>query len=702
MSKSYFLLFFSFVACFIIAPTATAQLIAEGASWKYLDDGSDQGSAWQSLGFNDNLWLAGPAHLGYGDGDEETVLSFGPNAANKFITTYFRHAFSVANPASIVDLTLKLLDDDGSVVYLNGIEVLRNNMPIGGVNYLTPAVSAVGSRENHFDYFALSPSLLLAGTNILAVELHQSSGTSSDISFDLELFGALPAPVVRGPYLQMAGSDRMMLRWRTPFAQNSRVQLGAAPGALTQVVDDLTVTTEHTILLTGLAPETVYFYSVGDTSGVAAGDDGEHWFRTSPLAGAQRPGRFWLLGDAGTGTVDQLAVRDAYLNYSGSSVTDLMVLLGDNAYGIGTDAQYQHGIFDVYAETLRNTPLLSTRGNHDGSASTYYDIFDFPTAGENGGLASGSEAYYAFDFGNVHFISLDSDSTDRSPNGAMATWLAADLAATAQPWIVVYFHHPPYTKGTHDSDNFADSGGRLVEMRENILPILEDGGVDLVFSGHSHSYERSFLIDGHYGYSASFNASHQLDPGDGSPQGDGAYVKGFGPHEGTVYTVTGTAGKTSSAGTLNHAAMQNNQRALGSVIFDVDADRLDVTFLTSTGQTLDQYTLTTTDQPPILSATGMVAGQPATVTVRQATPGSFIVLAYSLIGAGPTPSIYGDILLDMSFSQLPIATADAFGFVQFQKIVAPALSGRTIWMQALEVTGPLTGLLSNGLAEVVQ
>ena len=702
MPRSYFVWFFSCVACFVLTPTATAQLIPAGATWKYLDDGSDQGSAWQTPGFNDSSWLAGPAHLGYGDGDEETVLSFGPNASNKYITTYFRHEFSVANPANIVDLTLKLLDDDGSVVYLNGIEVLRNNMPTGNVNYLTPAAGAVGPRENHFDYFSLAPSLLLAGTNILAVELHQSSGTSSDISFDLELLGDLPAAVVRGPYLQMAGPDRMQLRWRTPFAQNSRVQLGAAPGAFTQVVDDLTVTTEHTVLITGLAPETVYFYSVGDTAGVAAGDDREHWFRTSPLAGSQRPGRFWLLGDAGTGTVDQLAVRDAYLAFGGSRVTDLMILLGDNAYGIGTDPQYQNGIFDVYAETLRNTPLLSTRGNHDGTASTYYDIFDFPTAAENGGLASGSEAYYAFDFGNVHFICLDSDSTDRSPTGAMATWLAADLAATAQPWIVAYFHHPPYTKGTHDSDSLADSGGRLVEMRENILPILEDGGVDLVFSGHSHSYERSFLIDGHYGYSASFNASHQLDSGDGSPQGDGAYVKGFGPHQGTVYTVTGTAGKTSSAGTLNHVAMQNSLRDLGSVVFDVDADRLDVTFLTSTGQTLDQYTLTTTDQPPILSTSGMIAGQPVTVTVRQATPGSLIVLAYSLTGAGPTPSLYGDILLDTPIFQLPIFTADPFGRVQAQKVVPPALRGQTIWMQALEVTGTLTGLLSNGLAEVVQ
>ena len=88
-------------------------------------------------------------------------------------------------------------------------------------------------------------------------------------------------------------------------------------------------------------------------------------------------------------------------------------------------------------------------------------------------------------------------TSDRSPTAAMATWLRNDLAATAQTWLLAFWHHPPYTKGSHNSDTETE----LVQMRQNILPILEDYGVDLVLTGHSHSYERSFLLDGHYGTS---------------------------------------------------------------------------------------------------------------------------------------------------------------------------------------------------------
>lgn len=699
-------LLFSFciiaLSSFAIAPSASAQLVAAGSTWKYLDNGSDQGTAWQSLVFDDSLWLAGPAQFGYGDGDENTVVSYGPNASSKFITTYFRQEFTVANPAIIVDLTMRLLDDDGSVVYLNGTEILRSNLPAGVVDFMTLASSTAGARENYFDYYVVPVNLLQTGTNVLAVEVHQDRITSSDLSFDLELIGDLPPAILRGPYLQMSGPDRMTLRWRTPFPQNSRVHFGSAPGSLNQNVDDFTLTTEHSVTLTGLTAETVYYYSVGDTTSAIAGDDTNHWFRTSPPAGAARPNRFWLLGDAGTATQNQRDVRDAFVNFNGSSATDLILMLGDNAYTTGSDPEYQKGFFDIYAESLRTTPVWSARGNHEKSGSTYYDIFDFPTAGESGGLMSGTEAYYSFDFGSVHVISLDSNSTDRSPAGAMATWLAADLAATAQPWIVAIFHHPPYTKGSHNSDDIGDSGGRMADMREVFLPILENGGVDMVFSAHSHAYERSFLIDGHYGDSSTFSSVHQLDSGDGSPAGNGAYVKGIGPHEGAVYTTAGSAGKISTAGPLNHNAMQNSHRVLGSVLFDVNNDQLDITFLTSTGLVLDQYTLTTVNQPPVLSSTGLIAGQFASLTVSQATPGSAVVIAYSLVGPGPTPSNYGDILLDAPYAQLPMGTADIFGLYNFNKVVPNALAGQTIWFQALEITGATTGLLSNGLTEVVQ
>src|SRR6185436_12936059 len=159
----------------IPARAADTTLVPTGGVWKYLDNGSNQGTAWRATSFNDSTWPSGPAQLGYGDGDEATTLGFGPDANNKFITTYFRRAFNVTNASLFNGVTLRLLRDDGAVVYLNGVEVWRTNMPTGSVGYLTPASVAIGGAdESVFVQTTISPSLLVNGTNVLAIELHQS------------------------------------------------------------------------------------------------------------------------------------------------------------------------------------------------------------------------------------------------------------------------------------------------------------------------------------------------------------------------------------------------------------------------------------------------------------------------------------------------------------------------------------------------
>src|SRR5262249_35663081 len=176
------------------------------------------------------------------------------------------------------------------------------------------------------------------------------------------------------------------------------------------------------------------------------------------------------------------------------------------------------------------------KGNHD--INNYFDVFTLPSNGQAGGVASGTEAYYSFDYANVHFICLNSFDVDLSVGGPMLTWLQSDIASTTQRWIIAYWHHPPYSKGSHDSDIDFE----LTEMRQNAGPILEAGGVDLVLTGHSHSYERSFLIDGHYGRSDTFTDAMKVDGGSGLDVGTGAYRKpnvSPAPHSGTVYAVAG-------------------------------------------------------------------------------------------------------------------------------------------------------------------
>jgi calcineurin-like phosphoesterase family protein len=273
-------------------------------------------------------------------------------------------------------------------------------------------------------------------------------------------------------------------------------------------------------------------------------------------------------------------------------------MLGDNAYAQGLDAEYQAAVFDMYPATLRQSVLWPTLGNHDGAAADsstgtgpYYDIFTLPKQGEAGGLASGTEAYYSFDYGAIHFVCLESFETDRSTGGPMMTWLQNDLASTKHEWIIAFWHHPPYSKGSHDSDAEIE----LSEMRENALPILEAAGVDLVLSGHSHSYERSFLIDGHYGLSSTFTAAMMKDGGSGREAGTGVYHKptaGPAPHDGAVYAAAGSSGQI-GGGPLNHPAMYVSLNVLGSTVIDVVNDRLDAKFIDNspTGTVRDYFTI---------------------------------------------------------------------------------------------------------------
>ncbi len=180
--------------------TTTTTLIAAGAAWKYLDDGSNQGSSWRGVSYNDSAWQAGPAPLGYGDGDEATVVSYGPSASAKYITTYFRREFQVADPTTFTSLLLKLVRDDGAVVFLNGQEVVRSNMPEGAINNQILAAGSVGGAdESTFLSYNIPTSALRAGRNVIAVEVHQVSIDSSDISFDLSLEGqqitGVPVPL---------------------------------------------------------------------------------------------------------------------------------------------------------------------------------------------------------------------------------------------------------------------------------------------------------------------------------------------------------------------------------------------------------------------------------------------------------------------------------------------------------------------------
>jgi hypothetical protein len=171
----------------------------------------------------------------------------------------------------------------------------------------------------------------------------------------------------------------------------------------------------------------------------------------------------------------------------------------------------------------------------------------------------------------------------------MYNWLCDDLAATSQDWIITFWHHPPYTKGSHDSDLEA----QLVEIRERFNPVIEAYGTDVNLTGHSHSYERSILLDGHYGDSSSYvEATHAVDAGNGDPDGDGAYEKPFGtvPNQGAVYSVVGSSSKN-TGGLTQHVVMAYWENFEGSLVIDINGRRLDGYFITRNGDVNDHFTI---------------------------------------------------------------------------------------------------------------
>ncbi|GAA4403605.1 hypothetical protein GCM10023187_19860 [Nibrella viscosa] len=421
------------------------------------------------------------------------------------------------------------------------------------------------------------------------------------LGLTLQAAGQSGPALVRGPYLQVITPTSVVVRWRTSLPTDSRVFFGRTSGSMTQQTTDAKLTQEHIITLTGLQPATTYAYSVGH-AGNKAGDWPAYQFKTALPKGSTAPFRVWALGDFGIGSENQLAVRDQYLNYTKSRPADLWLWLGDNAYCCGRDNEFQQYVFDVYPRSLfGTTPVWPTPGNHDyhddvnDFSIDYYKLFSMPQQAEAGGVPSGSQAYYSFDYGNVHFISLDSFGNEAGKHrlydttGTQVQWLKRDLAANQLPWTIVFFHHPAYTKGSRNSDTEEE----LVLIRQNLLPILERYNVDLVLNGHSHIYERTYLLKGHTGAAGTFDpAKHIVSASTGRYDGSVnscPLVKG----QGTVYVVAGSGGALSWRATdYPHPAMVYANRDIGgSLILDMNDNRLNVQWLATDGVVRDQFTM---------------------------------------------------------------------------------------------------------------
>ncbi|OIP54097.1 MAG: serine/threonine protein phosphatase [Helicobacteraceae bacterium CG2_30_36_10] len=404
-------------------------------------------------------------------------------------------------------------------------------------------------------------------------------GRVIDVSYGSYVF------VERQPYMVMQTAKSITIKWQTPKAEIGTLAYGLSPENLNHVLLEEVGSDKHSISIPKLKECTKYFYSVTSPS-MSIDNEGRSFSTLCQNADLQR---LWVIGDSGDRGAGQATVYNKMLGYihNDFSQLNMWLLLGDNAYSSGTQKQFNKALFEPYKELVKRFVPWAVTGNHDTRRWAFYDIWNFPTKGESGGVPSGNKYFYSIDNGNLHIVMLDSENPSLDSDGDMANWLRKDLQANTKPWTIVVFHTPPYTDGGHKSDDEYNSGGRMVNMRENFVPIFDEFGVDLVLNGHSHGYERSKLMLNHLGKSNTFDAKKHL-----VQDNDSCYTKQLKAtkNSGTVYVVCGSSSKLDSA-TLKHPAMPFSHQKMGSLILEVTPTTLTSKFLTVFGTIADEFTI---------------------------------------------------------------------------------------------------------------
>lgn len=445
---------------------------------------------WQNPGFPDTTWPAGPAGftvLTYGQ--EATVVSAGP--------VCLRRTFQLDDPASVVWLVLRVNWSGGFVAYLNGAEIARRHLagnPGQPVPFDTvPSTHAAGTPEE-LDCSAGIP-MLRAGENVLALQWHPPPGVPG-----ASLVPELLANFTRGPFVQSTTPTSQVIAWRTPVPASTKVEFGET-AALSARFADLAAVTNHAATLTGLKPDTAYYYRLRSSDGTNQAVSPLLSFRTFKNAG---PVRFVMLADVGDGARAQFAVAAVMRTVA----PELVFVAGDTVYPRFTDALADQRFFSVYREQMTGVPFFVVAGNHDTVYSPpgpFFEAFYLPTnsvpPAVHAGSGTGPEYYYSFDQGDAHFVGLYAPlyyaGLELREGSAQWKWLDEDLASTTKPWKFIFVHMPPMSSGPHADDDFNSNGLRdSDELAAVVMPLARQHGVQMIFSGHDHGYERFHPVDG--------------------------------------------------------------------------------------------------------------------------------------------------------------------------------------------------------------
>ena len=465
----------------------------ESEGWRYDDSGVDPGSSWMDPSYDDGTWFEGRAELGFGDGDENTVVTNHGGFAY-----YFRYTFVIGDLSEVAAAFLTVTYDDGVVVYLNGSEVDRFNMPAGAITHTTAALASINDQDTE-EGIAVDLGDLVVGDNVLAVGIHQANAASGDISMDAELC----LDTDRGPYLLDVTDGGATVMWGSCTDGDSTVEYGPT-AAYGYTEYDATSTDIHAIDLMGLAADTDYHYRVS-TDGVVGVD---HVFATAPVVGVDFSFAFYGDSRGGTDVHGDIADRIA------AEATDLVLHGGDLVNQAPSQTRWGLEFFDPAAVYLPNQPLVATPGNHETPFDYAYTWFDdyFPPQ-------PGGETYYSVVWGDARFVVLDTNDPEFIGEvvGVLPSdtdqylWLENELDTATEPLLFVLHHHPVYSSGDHALDD------DVLAIQQYLAPLYRTYGVDAVFCSHEHAYERSFDGSVHYLTVGGGGAPLQPNPGNPNP-----------------------------------------------------------------------------------------------------------------------------------------------------------------------------------------
>lgn len=612
--------------CLGLGTSARAQhtLVSDTAQWRVYDQGSGVSGSWTDNSFDDSSWKKAVGEIGWGDGDEDTVIVQPSASPTSGYTVYLRTKFHLkrtggtspnftydgVNGISITSLFIAGKRDDGFVAYINGTEVGRSNMPAGAVTYNTSATSNMEAGTETMSTLTLTnwKAACVDGENTLCIEVHQhtpsnNATNAADMSARLRLLGnGATDYIVRDPYVNDITTTSATIRWETTSAYYGRVWHDSTPDNLTGTptqTNEGASRTDHVVTLTGLSANTTYSYATGNaltnTGAFFMSDASKHLtFKTAPSSASEAV-HYLVMGNAGGANGATRGALDWYRTLHTTQTLRGLILLGDSAWTAGTNAQVTSNFFAPFQYTLNSAPAMVTLGDRDlATSSSSPELLAALTLP----VVSSQSRYYSFDRGCVHFVCLDSRETNSTTRSNMLSWLDTDLdaVATTGKWIVAYFHDSPYTKGDETSEA-SPAGDHNIWMRQNVLDILEDHSTDVVFTSDSHTYERTPLLVGARGTPATTVAdanfvdnSHGYDLG--TDAGYGAYVKPVtkAAGQGTVYVTLGTGsgavGTYGISGTaaLDHAAnlvLSGSDRGLllpGFATLDASTSYLQVRF----------------------------------------------------------------------------------------------------------------------------